>query len=124
MKEVAASPHRKIPAEEADALPIDIASIEATCARALRPVRLLADPGLTETTRLLRGHLKLLIPTDLNTLTTLPQGVARDVLHLLDSPDCADAATARSRARALAQSCLILLEPHRPPPAPATDAGS
>ncbi|WP_159393261.1 DUF6415 family natural product biosynthesis protein [Streptomyces rimosus] len=123
MNDVATPPAHKVTAEEADALPVDITSIEVTCARALRPLRLLPDPRLTETTRTLRGHLKLLIPADLDTLTTLPQSAAREALRLLALPDCADAETARNRARALAQSCLILLEPHRVPAAPTAEAG-
>ncbi|OKI09363.1 hypothetical protein A6A06_01225 [Streptomyces sp. CB02923] len=121
MNEVAAPPAQQIPAEEADALPVDVVCIEATCARAFRPRRLSAGPGLAEPARALRGHLALLLPADPDSLPPLARGAARDAAELLALPESTDALTARSRTRALAQLCLILLEPHRPPADPATD---
>ncbi|MFH8410564.1 hypothetical protein ACH4FX_38185 [Streptomyces sp. NPDC018019] len=115
MNEVAASPAPEVPAETADSLPIDIATIEVTCARAFGLHRATA-PGLLELTRTLRGHLGLLIPPGLAEQTPLIQGAARDATRLPKLPD--NPATARTRARTLAQVCLILLEPHRPPGAP------
>lgn len=112
MNEVAASSAREVTAEKADTLPIDVATIEATCARAFGLQRATA-PGLPDLTRALRGHLALLIPPDLAGQAPLTQAAARDATKLLKLPD--NAGTARTRARALAQVCLILLEPHRPP---------
>ncbi|MFH8350118.1 hypothetical protein [Streptomyces sp. NPDC018045] len=123
MEEVAASLAPEVPAEEADALPIDVSSIEGTCARALRPRRLLTQAGLAETAQALHGHLKLLLAQDPGALTPLAQDAAQDATRLLGLADCTEAATACHRLRALAQLCLILLEPHRPPAPPAAESG-